>query len=68
MTLRERFEELGVPCPTDLPRDLFEVVDRGLKQGRVLCITRRKIPDEDGKLNISQAEWAFLEPKDSLYD
>lgn len=61
MTINERFEQLGVPTSDDLPADMRQLVERGLEQGRVLCIKRHQIPDPDGVL-IWQAEWSFITP------
>ena len=55
MTLRERFEEMGVPSPDDLPRDLKRLIDLGLMQGRVLLV--QEIRNEDG---VVQNQWSFL--------
>lgn len=64
MELRKRFEEIGVPCPDELPGDLHELVMDGLRQGRILCITRCKRPPEaDETAEVTQAQWAFLKRK-----
>jgi hypothetical protein len=59
--VRQRFEEMGVPAPYDLPLDMAEVILNGLTQGRTLMITSRKTA-----WGVVQNDWAFLqEPQEA---
>ena len=59
MTLRERFEELHVPCPDELPGDMNALIKNGLKQGLILCI--QTVKNEDG---VVSNQWSFLNSKE----
>lgn len=58
-TLRERFEEIGVPALEDIPKDMMDMVMRGMADGRTLCIVREFDPD-----GVFRATWTFLKPKE----
>ena len=58
LTLRERFDEIEVMCPQDLPTDFRDLIFRGLLEGRILCVTRHV------KADTVKCEWAFLQEKE----